>query len=47
MFHRLGGTQDVVLDEGTHVRIPWLEKPTIYDVRAKPKTIRSPTGACV
>lgn len=30
--------------EGTHVMIPWLETPVIYDVRAKPSNVASLTG---
>jgi prohibitin 2 len=44
MFNRIGGVSDQVLMEGTHVRIPWFQQPTIFDIRTKPKTIRSPTG---
>jgi prohibitin 2 len=44
MFNRLLGVKDTIYGEGTHVRIPWFEYPTIYDIRTKPKTIRSPTG---
>lgn len=29
---------------GTHFRIPWIETPIIYDVRAKPRNIASLTG---
>lgn len=29
---------------GTHIRIPWVETPVIYDVRAKPRNIASLTG---
>lgn len=29
---------------GTHIRIPWIETPIIYDVRAKPRNIASLTG---
>lgn len=29
---------------GTHIRIPWVETPIIYDVRAKPRNIPSLTG---
>lgn len=29
---------------GTHFRIPWIETPIIYDVRAKPRNIPSLTG---
>jgi prohibitin 2 len=44
MFNRIGGVSDTVLTEGTHIRIPWFQYPTIFDIRTKPKTIRSPTG---
>lgn len=30
--------------EGTHFILPWLERPVIYDVRAKPRNIASLTG---
>jgi prohibitin 2 len=29
---------------GTHIMIPWIETPIIYDVRAKPRNIASLTG---
>lgn len=44
MFNRIGGVKNEIYGEGTHIRIPWFEEPTIYDIRTKPKTIRSPTG---
>jgi len=44
MFSRLGGVKKEIIPEGTHVRIPWFEQPTIFDIRTKPKTLRSPTG---
>jgi len=44
MFNRLGGVSEQVLTEGTHIRVPWFQKPTVFDVRTKPKVIRSPTG---
>lgn len=31
--------------EGTHVIIPWFERPYIYDVRARPNTISSTSGS--
>jgi len=30
--------------EGTHFLIPWLQKPYIYDVRTRPRSITSVTG---
>ena len=43
-YSRVGGVQDRVYAEGTHINIPWLETPIIYDVRAKPRNIASLTG---
>ncbi|GMH36677.1 hypothetical protein BSKO_04550 [Bryopsis sp. KO-2023] len=31
--------------EGTHLLIPWFERPIIYDVRAKPGLINSTSGS--
>merc|ERR550519_1206022 len=45
MFNRIGGTQDVVYAEGLHFRIPWFQYPIIYDIRARPRKISSPTGS--
>lgn len=45
IFSRLGGVQDAVYAEGLHFRIPWLQWPTIFDIRAKPRRISSPTGS--
>ena len=44
MFNRIGGVSDTVYDEGTHLMIPYFQLPTIFDIRAKPTTVRSPTG---
>jgi prohibitin 2 len=30
--------------QGTHLKIPWIETPVIYDVRAKPRNVASLTG---
>lgn len=45
IFDRLSGVQLKVIGEGTHFVIPWLQKPIIYDVRTKPKTIATTTGS--
>jgi len=45
MFHRFGGVQQRVRNEGTHILIPWFQRPIIYDVRAKPRMIQSMTGS--
>jgi len=45
IFSRIGGIQDRVYSEGLHFRIPWFHYPIIYDIRAKPRRITSPTGS--
>merc|ERR1719159_768315 len=45
MFHRFGGVQQRVRNEGTHLIVPWFMRPIIYDVRAKPRMIQSMTGS--
>ena len=44
IFSRLSGVSDKIYAEGTHFAIPWLEKPYLFDVRAKPRNIGSLTG---
>ncbi|KAJ1727886.1 Prohibitin-2, subunit of the prohibitin complex (Phb1p-Phb2p) [Coemansia biformis] len=43
-YSRVKGVQPDIYGEGTHLRIPWLETPIVYDVRAKPTSIQSLTG---
>lgn len=45
IFNRIGGTQPDVYAEGLHFRIPWFQYPIIYDIRARPRKISSPTGS--
>jgi len=45
MFNRLGGIQDYSQTEGLHFRVPWFQYPIIYDIRARPRKITSPTGS--
>merc|ERR1719385_546454 len=45
MFNRIGGIQDYSLTEGLHFRLPWFQYPIIYDIRARPRKITSPTGS--
>mgnify|MGYP000052723240 CR=1 FL=1 len=45
MFNRLVGVKDVVIGEGTHFRVPWFDRPIVYDVRTRPHTIKSLTGS--
>uniref|UniRef100_A0A2I3HGU4 Prohibitin n=1 Tax=Nomascus leucogenys TaxID=61853 RepID=A0A2I3HGU4_NOMLE len=45
-FNRIGGVQqDTILAEGLHFRIPWVQYPIIYDIRARLRKISSPTGS--
>jgi prohibitin 2 len=45
MFNRIGGLGDEIYREGLHFRVPWFQYPIIYDIRARPNQIRSPTGS--
>lgn len=45
VFNRLVGVKDKVYPEGTHLVIPWVERPTIYDVRARPHLVESTSGS--
>lgn len=31
--------------EGTHIMIPWIERPIIYDVRTRPHLVESTSGS--
>ncbi|KAK3709949.1 Prohibitin-2, subunit of the prohibitin complex (Phb1p-Phb2p) [Vermiconidia calcicola] len=43
-YTRIGGVGKEIYNEGTHFRMPWLETPITYDVRAKPRNVASLTG---
>jgi len=45
IFNRIGGIQDYSLTEGLHFRMPWFQYPIVYDIRARPRKITSPTGS--
>ncbi|KAL8518096.1 hypothetical protein ACS0TY_009399 [Phlomoides rotata] len=45
IFNRVLGIKDKVYPEGTHFIIPWFERPTIYDVRARPHLVESTSGS--
>ncbi|KAH0941181.1 hypothetical protein HID58_000818, partial [Brassica napus] len=51
MFNRLVGVKDkvdllsLVYPEGTHLMVPWFERPVIYDVRARPYLVESTSGS--
>lgn len=43
-FSRLSGVKDGVTGEGTHMVVPWLEWPVIFDIQTRPRAIKSQTG---
>lgn len=45
LFHRIGGVGNEIFREGLHIRIPWFQYPIIYDIRARPRKLTSPTGS--
>ncbi|GAQ86104.1 prohibitin or band 7 protein [Klebsormidium nitens] len=45
VFNRIVGIKDKVYPEGTHLMIPWFERPIIYDVRARPNLVESVSGS--
>lgn len=44
IYSRIGGVSNQIFGEGTHLRIPWIQTPIDYDVRARPRIISSLTG---
>lgn len=43
-FSRISGIGKTVYGEGTHFCIPWVERPIIYEARARPRNVASLTG---
>uniref|UniRef100_A0A6A7FRC1 Prohibitin n=1 Tax=Hirondellea gigas TaxID=1518452 RepID=A0A6A7FRC1_9CRUS len=44
IYDRIFGVLQEVYGEGMHFRIPWIQRPTIFDIRTRPKQLSSPTG---
>lgn len=44
-FNRLWGLGDAAYEEGVHLLLPWFERPIVFDIRARPRTIVSLTGS--
>eukprot|EP00928_Gymnodinium_smaydae_P015420 TRINITY_DN15700_c0_g1_i1.p1 TRINITY_DN15700_c0_g1~~TRINITY_DN15700_c0_g1_i1.p1 ORF type:complete len:297 (-),score=81.91 TRINITY_DN15700_c0_g1_i1:72-962(-) len=44
-YNRLSGLGSTTYREGLHFRLPWFERPVIFDVRARPHTMNSLTGS--
>lgn len=45
VYNRFGGMSNAVKGEGTHFKLPWLQRPYIYNVRSTPRNIKSITGS--
>jgi len=45
IFDRFQGVLETVKDEGTHLYIPMIQTPIIYDVKTTPKVLRTQTGS--
>ena len=41
IFDRVRGILNETVGEGTHFLIPWLQKPSIFDIHTKPHTFLS------
>lgn len=44
-FHRVFGVQSTVYNAGYNVKLPWFERPIIYDIKTHPRVISSVTGS--
>jgi prohibitin 1 len=44
MFNRFGGISERMYNEGTHIKIPWFQTPSIYTIRTRAKDIQTTTG---
>ncbi|KAL1765758.1 prohibitin [Sigmodon hispidus] len=45
IFDRFRGVQDIVVGEGTHFLILWVQKPIIFDCRSRPRNVPVITGS--
>ncbi|ESQ41393.1 hypothetical protein EUTSA_v10015345mg [Eutrema salsugineum] len=44
LFDRFKGVLEETIGEGTHFKVPWLQKPYIFDIRTKPYEFNSDSG---
>lgn len=44
-FNRMSGIGQQTYEEGTHLLMPWFERPIVFDIRTRPRTIVSLTGS--
>ncbi|CAD6241344.1 GSCOCG00002670001-RA-CDS [Cotesia congregata] len=45
IFDRFAGIKNLVVGEGTHFYIPWIQKPIIFDIRSRPRNVPVVTGS--
>jgi prohibitin 2 len=45
IFNRLVGIKENTYGEGTHLMLPWFDRPIIFEVRTRPRQIQSLTGS--
>lgn len=45
IFDRFAGIKNIVIGEGTHFFIPWVQKPIIFDIRSRPRNVPVITGS--
>jgi hypothetical protein len=45
IFNRLVGIKEATFGEGTHLMLPWFDRPIIFEVRTRPRQIQSLTGS--
>ena len=45
IFDRFRGVLPVVVSEGTHFLIPWVQKPIYFSVRSQPRRVPVVTGS--
>ena len=45
VYNRAVGLKDTSYAEGTHLMIPWIERPIVYDVRSRAHQVSSTSGS--
>lgn len=45
IFDRFAGIKNLVVGEGTHFFIPWIQRPVIFDIRSRPRNVPVITGS--
>lgn len=45
IFDRFSGVRQTVVGEGTHFLVPWVQRPIIFDIRSRPRSVPTVTGS--